>query len=134
MPTENPQLRPKASLITDRDGEHVATVEPNGGLDVNIISGGVGQDVVELGGDFDTDHVSVLNTATLIAAANAARRGIMVTNLGTTDVYVGSSAVTTSNGQLLLGTKGAFIVIPTVQAVYGIVGTGSQAVSYIEVF
>jgi len=134
MATENPTLRPKASLITDSDGKHVATVEANGGLDVNILSGGVNQDVVELGGDFGTNQVTVTNSPTQIVGANATRRGVLITNLGTVDIFIGKAAVSTSTGALLLGTKGMFLVIPTVEAVYGIVGIGSQAVSYLEVF
>ncbi len=81
-----------------------------------------------------TNHVSVGTSATQIVPVNSTRRGIAVTNLGTTDVWIGDSGVTTSTGDLLPGTKGASVFIPTTAAVYGIVGTGSQSVSFMEVY
>ena len=83
---------------------------------------------------FATGQVSVANTATAIVAARAGRRAVMIINNGATDVSIGGSSVTTSNGLLLTGTAGAAVSIPTTAAVYGIVGTGTQTVSYIEVY
>jgi hypothetical protein len=42
MATENPQLRPKAALITDANGTTSADVAANGGLNVNVLTGGGG--------------------------------------------------------------------------------------------
>ncbi len=81
-----------------------------------------------------TGQATVATTAggTQIVAARAGRSSVTITNLGTTDVFVGNSGLTTATGQLLTGTKGASITINTSAAVFGIVGTGSQAVSFIE--
>ena len=80
-----------------------------------------------------TNQVSIAATSTLIAAANTKRRALLIVNHGTTDVYIGSATVTTSDGILLTGTKGASLSIPGTMAIYGIVASGSQAISYIEV-
>jgi hypothetical protein len=82
---------------------------------------------------FKTSQVAVTGTATQIVAANAARSGISIENLGTTDVWLGeNSAVTTSTGHLLLGTKGASVSFSTTGAVWGITSGASQSVSVLE--
>ena len=81
-----------------------------------------------------TNQVSVTSAATAIVATRATRRSVLIINHGTTDVYIGGAAVTTSTGILLAGTEGAAIGIGTTAAVYGIVASGSQTVSYIEVY
>ncbi len=78
-----------------------------------------------------TGQVSIANTATLIIAANT-RQGVLITNPSTTvTVYVGGSGVTTGNGQIIPPLQS--ITVPGVSSLYGIVATGSQTVSYIEV-
>lgn len=78
-----------------------------------------------------TGQVSVGSSATQIIAANT-RQAVLITNPSSTvTVYIGGSGVTTSNGQELLPEQS--ITLPVVSAVYGIVATGSQTVSYVEV-
>lgn len=78
-----------------------------------------------------TGQVSIGSSATLIIAANT-RQGVLITNPSSTvTVYIGGSGVTTGNGQIL--TPGSSITIPVVSALYGIVATGTQTVSYVEV-
>lgn len=81
-----------------------------------------------------TNQVSVDNTAggTQIVAARAGRQSVVIINHGTTDVYVGATGLTTSTGALLPGVKGAALTITGEAAVFGIVATGSQTVSYVE--
>ena len=79
-----------------------------------------------------TAQVSVGATATQIVGARARRESVTIVNHGTTDVYIGGPAVTTSTGLLLLGTKGASVVLDGSIAIYGIVATGSQTVSCLE--
>jgi hypothetical protein len=82
---------------------------------------------------FQTNQVTITGTATQIVAAFSSRSGIVITNLGTTDVYIGENAnVTTSTGHLLPGTKGASLSFSTTGAIYGITGGSSQAVSYLQ--
>lgn len=62
----------------------------------------------------------------------AVRKRIIIVNHGTTDVYIGSGTVTTSNGLLLIGIKGAALTLETTATIKGIVASGSQTVSCIE--
>ena len=98
------------------------------------ISGDLNVATFDGAASFATNQVSITNAATAIVAARAGRRAVMIINHGATDVSIGGASVTTSNGLLLTGTAGAAVSIPTTAAVYGIVGTGTQTVSYIEVY
>lgn len=80
-----------------------------------------------------TAQVSVGTSSTQIVAARAGRGSVKITNLGTTDVFIGTTGVTSTTGDLLPGTKGASITIPTNAAVFGVAGT-AQAVSVMEVY
>src|SRR5579859_1792462 len=78
-----------------------------------------------------TGQVSVGATATQIIAAST-RQGVLITNPSTTvTVFIGGSGVTTGNGQELL--PGGSLTLPVVSAVFGIVATGTQTISYVEV-
>jgi hypothetical protein len=82
-----------------------------------------------------TGQVSVASTATAIVAARATRRSIKITNLGTNAVYIGfTSGVTITTGDMLLGTTGTFVSIPTNQAIWGITASTSVSVSTMEVW
>lgn len=82
---------------------------------------------------FSTGQVTVTGTATLIVAANHSRSGLVVTNNGTTDVYIIENvAGTTATGQLLPGSKGASLGFSTTNAVYGITGGGSAVLSWLQ--
>lgn len=85
-----------------------------------------------MAGGYNTGQATVATTATVIAAARSGRKDIVIVNLGATDVYIGGPSVTTSAGVLLVGSKGVGLTITTEAAIYGIVGAGSQAVSYVE--
>lgn len=81
-----------------------------------------------------TGQVTVDTTAggVEIVATRAGRRSVTIINLGTTDVFLGASGVSTADGQLLLGLKGASYTFETEAAIFGIVGGASQAVSFAE--
>src|SRR3954471_6314827 len=85
-------------------------------------------------GGISTGQISVGTSATLIATGRVGRRAITIVNEGTTAVRLGSSAVTTGNGVLLPGAVGASFTLEGAEPVYGIVGSGTQAVSYVETF
>jgi len=94
------------------------------------------QSVVEIGADSCVTGQVVLNanSAVLVKVRNSCRRAIKVTNLSAIDVYIGfSPSVNSLSGDLLLGTKGSFIVIPTTLDVYAIAASGTPTVSYMEV-
>jgi hypothetical protein len=79
-------------------------------------------------------QISAGTTATLVAAARPNRRSLTIINGGTTDVFLGPTGVTVANGFLLAGVKGQSVTIATAAAVYAVVGTGSQTVSFAESF
>ena len=79
--------------------------------------------------------VTVGTSATLIVAARAGRKSVMIVNEGAVDVRVSSNAsMTISNGLLLAGSKGAGETIDGGAAVYGIVASGTASVSFGEVY
>jgi hypothetical protein len=85
--------------------------------------------------NFTPAQVSVGTTATQIVASRSGRQLVTVVQSGTTDVYLGSAnTVTTSNGLLLPGTKGASVTLPYAGAVYGIVASGTQTVTAAETY
>ena len=80
-------------------------------------------------------QVSVSNSATAIVSSRGTRRGVLIINQGGSDVYLGfTNGVTTSTGILLTGIKGTSIALPVTMGVWGIVSSGSQAISYVEVY
>lgn len=81
-----------------------------------------------------TSQVSVTGSATLIIGYNPNRVGVLITQLGTTDVWIGNSDVTTTTGSYLPGTAGAALSLPFYGEVYGITAGGSQGVSVLEIF
>jgi len=81
---------------------------------------------------FQSNQVSVTGAATQIAPKNPSRSGIVIIQHGTTDVYLGEANVTTSNGALLVGTKGAGLAFSTTNAIYGITSGAAQTISFLE--
>lgn len=81
--------------------------------------------------DMATGQVTVTTTAAVAYGGNVKAKEVTFVNLGTTDVYLGKSNVSTTIGQLLVGVKGTQITIKTRSPIYAIVGTGTQAVSFL---
>lgn len=77
------------------------------------------------------NQVTIATTATQIVPAHT-RGSVTFINHGTTDVFIGGSGVTILNGGLLPGVKGASFTLNNSAAIYGIVGSGTQIVSYVE--
>jgi hypothetical protein len=104
------------------------------------VSGATATPVVGLGvANIATGQATVANTATLIVAARTGasgtgRKSVTIVNGSTTPVYVGASGVTTSTGILLPGTTGASLTLDTQAALYGIVASSTEAVSYAETY
>ena len=67
-----------------------------------------------------------------VCAARPTRRLVTLTNLGTTDVFVGTGTVTAATGALLAGVKGATLTLGVTGAVKAVTAGGTQAVSYAE--
>lgn len=86
---------------------------------------------------FTATQVTVPATANgiLILASNASRKGATISNPGTVTVYIqqGSTGVTTSNGFGIPPGSSYNIDSPLYTgALYGIVGTGTQVVTVVE--
>jgi hypothetical protein len=80
-------------------------------------------------------QISVGAAATLIAAARVGRKGIVIQNLGATDVWLGfANTVAASNGLLLLGTRGATFFIDGGAPVWAIASSGAQPVAFAEIY
>lgn len=82
-------------------------------------------------------QVTVPSTANgiVILAANSSRKGATISNPGSVPVYIqqGSTGVTTSNGFAVPAGSSYNIDSPLYTgAIYGIVGTGSQVVTVVE--
>lgn len=91
------------------------------------------QYVFDVGGaSIASGQVSVGTSATQIVAARAMRKEVVIVNTSTTIVYLGASGVTTGTGLYLAGVAGQLIKLRTAAAVYGIVATGTETVSFME--
>jgi hypothetical protein len=80
----------------------------------------------------DTTVGGKLIVAQRAGVAGTGRVSVDICNTSTTDVWLGPSGVTVSNGHLLVGIKGACTTLKTTAAVYGIVGSGTETVSFLE--
>ena len=90
---------------------------------------------VEIADNFVTGAVSVGTTpvALRVGAANLTnRKSILIQNLGTTALFVGTSAVTIATG-ISIPAQGSIVLDLTAAfTVYGVVGTGSNSVRLME--
>lgn len=87
----------------------------------------------QIGSGFSTSQVSVTSAITLIAATNTNRMRLTITNMGTTDIFLGSgNSLTITNGQILLGVKGYPYLVRSTAPVYGVGYSGSNTVAYME--
>lgn len=73
-----------------------------------------------------------MSTPTLLVQARQGRRRVLITQHGTTDVYLGASNVSTTNGLLLTGTKGTTVILESTADIYAVVAAGTQRVSCLE--
>jgi hypothetical protein len=82
-----------------------------------------------------TTQVSVGATPTLLAERRNSRRSILVVNVGgSSAVYLGTESITTATGSYIPAVDGASVSIPTTGRLYGVVTTGTQTVSVMEVY
>jgi hypothetical protein len=89
--------------------------------------------------NFSPNQVSCTSSATSIAAARVGNPGtgriaILVEQLGTVNVYLGGSGVTTSTGFLLPGVVGATVTLPITAALYCITSGTSQSIAFTELY
>lgn len=103
-----------------------------GGVDVsasNMVPVSVGQPT-----SITTGQVSVTTSATLIVASRVGRKSVTIVQEGTTIVRLGASGVAISTGVPLPGTIYSQFTFDGGAAIYGIVASGTQTVSYAETY
>jgi hypothetical protein len=81
-----------------------------------------------------TNQVTIGTTATQVVPVRSGRSAVKITNLGTVDIFCGAAGVTTTTGDLLAGVKGGALTIPSGAAVFCVVATGTQAISFMETY
>jgi len=134
---------PGSTAATTANTALVVTLSPNSALPIG--SGTIGTvnqglpnvtadawPITRAGGVLNTNQVTIANTPTLIVAANANRKRLVLVNMGTTNVYFGGAAVSSATGQFLVGVAGYPLPVYYTGAVYGITASGSQVISYQE--
>ena len=87
--------------------------------------------------NFSAVQVSVDTTGTVqIVGKRPNRVAVMVTQLSaTSDIFIGPvSGVSSVTGDLLPGTKGAFVTIPYTGALFAVAPNGPCSVSVVELF
>ena len=79
----------------------------------------------------ETGQVTLGVSPTLISIKDPTQAGVLITNPSSTVyVYIGGPAVTTATGLIL--PPGAAVTIPTRDAVYGVVLSSTQVVSFVS--
>lgn len=120
-PTDQVVMMAVSNLPID-DNRLSGDVALSGALDTKP----VGAEINEFGA------VVVGVAATLVRAANASRRSILVQNNGTADIYVGSSAAVTVATGIRVPLGGGAFESQAIGAVYAISGTAGQDVRFSE--
>lgn len=116
------------------DGTEISQSVPSDSTGTPFSSGNPLPTVPAQASSIATGQVTVGTSATLICAARTGRRAVTVIQEGATLVRLGASGVTTGNGVPLPATQYASFTFEGGAAVYGIVGSGTQLVSYVETF
>lgn len=98
---------------------------------INSIAGLSVQRIIDIGSTaFANGQVSVSATSTSIVAARDTRKGVLITNRGVVNIFVGTGTVTTVAGYVLYPNES--VSIATTAAVNGIAASGTCATHYIE--
>ena len=120
------------SVVLGKDGTSLLAINSDGSINTSAVGPPVGA------GSIATNQVSVTNGAggTLIVAARAARKGVIIINLtGTDTLFIGNTGLTTGNGLPIVAIPGAGAEIDTTAAVFGIIAGGAaQTVGFLETF
>lgn len=73
-------------------------------------------------------------TASLLVAARAGRRSVVIVSGSATPMYLGGAGVTPATGVFLAGVVGASATLETEAAIYSVTASGSAAVSFVELY
>ena len=77
--------------------------------------------------------VGITEVALAVSGAYANRRGILVQNLGTVNIFIGQTGVTTATGIRITPNTSLWIAISEAVVLYGIAETAGQDVRVMEV-
>ena len=80
----------------------------------------------------NSSAITVTTTATLLVASTAAATRHIYINPGANDTYIGGSTVTSTNGVDLPKNTVTEIVLPPLNALYGITASGSHAINILQ--
>lgn len=127
-----PAVVSTTNLNYTQGNQALLRVDTTGALVVNATLSTTGLATNAGAANLATAQVTATTTATVIAASRATRRSVTVVNGGTTNVYLGTTGVSTTSGVLLLGSTGAAVTFAVTGTISGIVTSGSQSVSYFE--
>jgi len=121
-------------VATDDSGSgHVQIVKlaySADGSKTHIPAGSAGLQVIERGSVIDSGSASVTTSAAVVKAADATRRSLVLTNLGTDYVFIGDSAVALNTGIRLAPAQALTIDKSPTAAVYAIANSGTQTVAW----
>ena len=87
-------------------------------------------DTVNLGATIDSGSVSVTTIAAVVKAADATRRSLVLTNLGSDYVFIGDAAVALNTGIRLAPAQALTLDKSPTAAVYAIATSGTQTVAW----
>ncbi len=87
-------------------------------------------DTVSLGATIDSGSVSVTTSAAVVKAADATRRSLVLTNLGSDYVFIGDAAVALNTGIRLAPAQALTLDKSPTAAVYAIATSGTQTVAW----
>ena len=98
---------------------------------INSVTGLSVQRIIDIGSTaFANGQVTAASTSTLIVDTRDTRKGVLITNRGVVNLYVGTGTVTASAGYVLYPNES--VSIATTAAVNGIAASGTCATHYIE--
>jgi hypothetical protein len=100
------------------------------GSRTHVVADSAGLQVVERGATIDSGSASVTTSAAAVLAADSTRRSVVLTNLGTDNVWIGDSGVAANTGVKIIPGGSLTIDHAPTPAIYAVSSSGSQTVAY----
>jgi len=100
------------------------------GSRTHIGADSAGLQVIERGATIDSGSASVTTSAAVVKAADATRRSLVLTNLGSDYVFIGDSAVAVNTGIRLAPSQALTLDKSPTAAVYAVANYGTQTVAW----
>jgi len=123
-----------AVVATDDSGTgHVQLVKlaySADGSRTHVGADAAGIQVIERGATIDSGSASVTTSAAVVKSADATRRSLVLTNLGSDYVFIGDSAVAVNTGIRLAPSQALTLDKSPTAAVYAVANSGTQTVAW----